>query len=159
MTMKPVATAGMLFRRPVKDVYEAFVDPAVTTKFWFTKSSGRLDEGKPVTWEWEMYGVSTHVEVKAIEPSKRILIEWDNGTPEPSLVEWTFSPRGENHTFVDVRNFDLKGDTDAQVARAIDSAGGFALVLAGAKAWLEHGIELNAVRDRHPDMLVKGWKD
>ncbi len=58
-----------------------------------------------------------------------------------------------------MRNFDLKGDTDAQVGRAIDSAGGFALVLADAKAWLEHGIELNIVRDAHPDMLVEGWKD
>lgn len=159
MTKKPVATAGMLFRRPVKDVYEAFVDPAVTTRFWFSKSSGRLDEGKPVNWEWEMYGVSTRVEVKAIEASKRILIEWDNGTAEASLVEWTFSARGEKRTFVEVRNFDFKGDPDAQVTRAINSAEGFALVLAGAKAWLEHGIELNVVRDRHPDMLVEGWKD
>jgi hypothetical protein len=39
------------------------------------------------------------------------------------------------------------------VAPALDSAGGFALVLAGAKVWREHGIELNLVRDRHPDGL------
>jgi uncharacterized protein YndB with AHSA1/START domain len=34
------AKAEMLIRRPVAEVFEAFVDPAVTTRFWFTKSEG-----------------------------------------------------------------------------------------------------------------------
>ena len=34
------AKAGMLIRRPVKDVFEAFVDPKITTKFWFTRAAG-----------------------------------------------------------------------------------------------------------------------
>ena len=32
----PVGRAAMLIRRPVSDVFEAFVNPAVTTKFWFS---------------------------------------------------------------------------------------------------------------------------
>jgi uncharacterized protein YndB with AHSA1/START domain len=36
----PVAKTGMLIRKPVAEVFEAFLDPDVTTKFWFTKSSG-----------------------------------------------------------------------------------------------------------------------
>jgi uncharacterized protein YndB with AHSA1/START domain len=53
MTAKfaPVAKAEMRIRRPVAEVFEAFVDPAVTTRFWFTKSSGRLEAGKQVQWE------------------------------------------------------------------------------------------------------------
>jgi uncharacterized protein YndB with AHSA1/START domain len=42
----PVVKAQMLIRKPVKDVFEAFVNPAITTKFGFTKSTGRLEEGK-----------------------------------------------------------------------------------------------------------------
>jgi hypothetical protein len=43
---------------------------------------------------------------------------------------------------------DIKGDTsDGRAAHALDSVQGFSLVLAGAKAWLEHGIELNLVAD------------
>jgi uncharacterized protein YndB with AHSA1/START domain len=49
-----IAKAQMLLRRPVADVFEAFVDPAVTTKFWFTRSSGKLEAGKEVQWDWEM---------------------------------------------------------------------------------------------------------
>ena len=33
----------MLIRKPVAEVFEAFVDPDITAKFWFTKGSGRLE--------------------------------------------------------------------------------------------------------------------
>jgi uncharacterized protein YndB with AHSA1/START domain len=45
LTRAPVAKAEMLIRRPIAEVFEAFVNPAVTSKFWFTKSSGRLEPG------------------------------------------------------------------------------------------------------------------
>tara|TARA_R110000823_G_scaffold65353_1_gene153377 strand:+ start:1118 stop:1294 length:177 start_codon:yes stop_codon:yes gene_type:complete len=48
--------AQMMIRKPVEEVFKAFIDPNITTKFWFTKSSGPLKKGKTVTWEWEMYG-------------------------------------------------------------------------------------------------------
>ena len=60
----------MLIRKPVNQVFEAFVDPAITTKFWFTKSSGKLEKGKQIKWEWEMYNVSSDVEVKEILQNK-----------------------------------------------------------------------------------------
>jgi len=37
--------AEMLVRKPVGEVFEAFVDPAITSRFWFTRSSGRLEAG------------------------------------------------------------------------------------------------------------------
>ena len=76
LTKVPVVKTGMLIRKTVADVFEAFVNPDITTKFWFTKSSGRLEAGKQVQWEWEMYGISFPVSVKALERNKRILIEW-----------------------------------------------------------------------------------
>ena len=39
------------------------------------------------------------------------------------------------------------------VKEAIDSMQGFSLVLAGAKAFLEHGIELNLVADHAPAVI------
>ncbi|WP_296815357.1 SRPBCC family protein [Brevundimonas sp.] len=150
----PEATTGMLIRRPAKVVFEAFVDPAVTTRFWFSKGSGRLEPGAVVRWDWEMYGVGTDVRVKAIEPGGRILIDWD--LDDPTEVEWRFEPRGED-TWVTVTNRGFHGADP--VAEALDSMGGFALVLAGAKIWLEHGIEPRFVLDRHPDGRVEGWRD
>ena len=89
-----VAKVDMLVRRPVAEVFEAFVDPAVTTQFWFTRSTGRLEPGKQVKWDWEMYGISVLVDVKAIEPNRRILIEW-SGSDGPST---TFATRPDNTT-------------------------------------------------------------
>jgi hypothetical protein len=40
------------------------------------------------------------------------------------------------------------------VASAIDNAGGFSYVLAGLKAYLEHGVQLNLIGDHHPDAHV-----
>jgi uncharacterized protein YndB with AHSA1/START domain len=139
----------MLIRRPVAEVFEAFVDPAVTTKFWFTKSSGRLEAGKRVQWEWEMYGASGQVDVKALETNKRILIEWP-GAGGPTSVEWVFTPHGSDSTFVSITNSGFAGDGDAVVNEAIQSTEGFTLVLAGLKALLERNVVLNLVGDRFP---------
>lgn len=139
----------MLVRRPVAEVFNAFADPAVTAKFWFTKSSGKLKPGAQVTWEWEMYGVSSQAAVKEFEPDKRILIEW-SGYDSPTMVEWTFTPHSADTTFVSITHSGFSGDGDELVKQALQSTEGFTLVLAGLKAFLEHGIALNLVGDRFP---------
>ncbi|MGH9908649.1 MAG: SRPBCC domain-containing protein [Pyrinomonadaceae bacterium] len=95
----PIAKAQLLIRKPVAQVFEALVDPAITSRFWFSKGSGRLETGKRIRWDWEMYGHHTYVDVKAIEINRRIFIEW-NGPENPSAVEWTFEDKGNNTTFV-----------------------------------------------------------
>ncbi|MGV2787883.1 polyketide cyclase, partial [Clostridium perfringens] len=62
----PVVKAEMLIRRPVAQVFEAFIDPEITTRFWFTKSSGKLEEGRHISWDWEMYEVHDDVYVHNI---------------------------------------------------------------------------------------------
>ena len=146
----PVAKAELLIRKPVAEVFEAFVNPAVTTRFWFTKSSGRLEPGKVVRWDWEMYNASAEVRVKTVEQNQRILVEWGN---PPTTVEWIFTPRADNTTFVSITNTGFSGDGDEIVRQVIDSTEGFTLVLASLKALLEHGITLNLVADRFPGDL------
>jgi len=154
---EPVARAQMLIRRPAAEVFQAFVDPAVTTRFWFSRGGGRLEVGACVRWEWEMYGASTQVEVREIEEDRRILVDWD--LTSPTAVEWTFEPRGDGATFVVVRNWGFQGKPDEAVALALDSAAGFAFVLAGCKAWLEHGIELRLIEDHAPEAVIAGWRE
>jgi len=149
ITKEPVANAAMLIRRPVAEVFNAFIDPVVTTKFWFTKGSGKLVAGKKVTWAWEMYNVSAEVDVKEIEENKRILIEWQS-YGGPTRVEWKFTPNSNDTTCVDVSESGFHGDGDTIVNYATGSTCGFTWCLAGAKAWLEHVIQLNLVADRFP---------
>lgn len=147
-----VVEAQMLVRRPVAEVFAAFVEPGITTRFWFTRSSGRLEPGAQVRWEWEPFGVGTDVEVKAIEENRRLLIEWDD---PPRPVEWRFEPRGAEATLVRIADRGFRGDAGSELARALDSKGGFTMVLAGLKAWLEHGVALGLVADQFPDGLPR----
>jgi uncharacterized protein YndB with AHSA1/START domain len=142
----------MMIRRPVDDVFEAFVDPAITTKFWFTHSTGRLEAGRQVVWRWEMYGASAPVTVKAIEPRTRIEVEWGDPGQE-TTVEWTFQSLGSAGTYVRIVNRGFQGTPDERLAKMMDSTGGFSLLIAGAKAWLEHQVQLNLVGDKYPEEL------
>jgi uncharacterized protein YndB with AHSA1/START domain len=143
----PTATTGMLIRKPAAEVFEAFANPEVTTHFWFTRSTGRLEAGRQLVWEWEMYGFSVPVSVKALEPNDRIVIEWP-GANGPTTVEWKFAPRDDGTTFVTITESGFAGDD--VIKQVADSTEGFALALAGLKALLEHGLRLNLVGDRFP---------
>lgn len=143
------AEAGMLIRKPVSEVFEAFVNPEVTTNFWFTKSSGKLEEGEEITWTWEMYGLDVPVRVSDLVNNEKIEIEWGN-YDDMTRVVFTFKKISENETFVNVVNDLFKGNTDDMKKQIRDSTGGFNLVMAGCKAWLEHGINLNLIKDRFP---------
>ena len=154
LTQMPGAKAEMLIRRPVTEVFEAFINPTTTSKFWFTRGSGRLEQGSQVQWDWEMYDSSVQVTVLAIEENKRVLIEW-SAYGAPTMVEWIFTPREDDTTFVSITNTDFSGDGDKRVKQAIGSTEGFALVLCGLKALLEHNVILHLVADRFPEVPGK----
>ena len=98
LSKEPVAKVEMLIRKPVAEVFEAFINPENTTKFWFTKSSGRIKAGKQVTWYWEMYNFFVQVKVREVDENKRILIDWKNYDPA-TTVEWIFAPYGSLSMF------------------------------------------------------------
>ena len=144
-----VAAQQLVIRKPVSEVFRAFADPMVTTKFWFGRSTGPLEDGANVTWFFDPHGVSADVRVLEFEPDGRILIEWgDFDDGDTSTVEFTFEARPRGCTFVRIVNSGFTGDADAVIATALDSVGGFSLVLAAAKAWLEHGVDLHVVADK-----------
>jgi uncharacterized protein YndB with AHSA1/START domain len=147
----PNVEVSTLIRRPPAEVFAAFVDPAITTRFWFTKSSGALSPGATVRWEWEMYGVSDTVRVKEFEePDRLVLAMGDDGE---TTVEFRFTPREEG-TVVTVTESGFTGTSDEAIAYVAGSTGGYTTALCAAKALLEHGIELGAVRDKFPDAWV-----
>jgi uncharacterized protein YndB with AHSA1/START domain len=149
-----VAKAEMLIRSPVSKVFEAFVDPAITSKFWFSRGSARLEAGQSVRWDWEMYGFSAEATVKALEPNKRILVEW-SAYGAPTDIEWVFTARSDGTTFVSITNSGFRGSPREIANLAVGSTEGFSFVLAGAKALLEHDVLLNLVPDRFPDGIPK----
>jgi len=43
LTRVPIVKIGMPIRKPIAEVFEAFINPDSTAKFWFNKSSCRLE--------------------------------------------------------------------------------------------------------------------
>ena len=103
--------AQMLIRKPVSEVFKAFIDPELTKHFWFTKDSDKLEVGKAVTWEWEMYNFSTKVIATEILTDKKIAIEWFT-TELPTYVDVDFKTLSDGSTFVSIKHygFDKTGD-------------------------------------------------
>jgi uncharacterized protein YndB with AHSA1/START domain len=86
LTKAPSVNVGLLIRRPQHDVFEALADPTITTRFWYTKSTGRMVKGAEITWTWEMYNVSTTVNVKEVQDDKRILFSWGQYSVASSIT-------------------------------------------------------------------------
>lgn len=153
LTRAPSVNVGMLVRRPRHDVFEALANPEITTRFWYTKSSGPMVEGADLLWEWEMYGAQGHVHVVTVDVDRLIRFRWDGYDPSnPSTVEFHFDPYGDDATFVRITETGFTGDADTQVARALDSTSGFTFLLSSLKAALEHDITLRVVLDAHPEV-------
>lgn len=143
----PVIETQMLIRKPVQEVFNAFIDPKLSCKFWFSHSTGKLEQGKTVQWTWEKYQHQAEVVVLAVEQNKVIKILW--GSPR-TAVDFIFEEIEPAQTYVKIRNFDLPFQGSELIAYIIDSTGGFTTVLDNLKAYLEHGIELNLVNDKFP---------
>lgn len=148
----PTVETQMLIRKPVDEVFQAFINPQITTKFWFTKSSGNLEKGKKIKWEWEMYNVSTEVTVKEILPNKLISIEWD----EPATtVDFEFEGVTKETTYVIIKNYGFSQTGNELIDAIKNNTGGFTTVLDGLKAYLEYGIQLNLIGDKFPQIKQK----
>ncbi|MBX2815635.1 MAG: SRPBCC family protein [Saprospiraceae bacterium] len=147
------AQAELGIRKPVNAVFEAFIDPEITAKFWFTHGTGRLVSGAKVEWKWDMYHLVVPVTVKEIIEHQKIHIEWGEGMHRSEVV-WEFKAVNDQLTFVTIRNFNFLGNDDEQVSQVRDSTKGFTFVLSGLKAWLEHGIRLRLVEDGFPQEMM-----
>ena len=154
LTQEPSVNVGNLIRRSQHDVFEALVDPSITTRFWYTKSTGRMVENAELTWTWEMYNHSVNINVKEVQPDKQIRFTWDQYDKSgPSTVVFQFVPHDDDSTYLRITETGFTGDADNQVNKALQSTGGFTFLLSALKAALEHDVTLRVVLDAFPPNL------
>lgn len=146
MESKIFVQAQMLIRKPIQEVFEAFINPDITTNFWFTKSTGKLEEGETITWEWEMYDAKSEVKVLKIIPDQLIKTEWGLFS---NNVDYEFKEM-EKGTLVIIKSYGYSEKGDELLSLINDNTGGFTTVLDGCKAYLEHGINLRLIEDKFP---------
>lgn len=155
LTQAPTVNVGMLIRRPPEPAFAALRTMTSRPGSGFTKSSGKLAPGARVRWEWETYGVSSEVSVKEAEENRRLA--FDRGREESfTTVEIGFIPWRDDTTYVQVEEGPFEGPGDELVAWAIESTGGWTIVLCAFKVLLEHDLVLTVVPDRAPAGLELG---
>ena len=137
----------MLVWKPIAETFNAFIDPSITSKFWFARSSGPLEAGKTVNWEWEVNNISARVNVEEIIDGKLIKLDW--GGPIPKL-EIEFKTYGDHATLVIIRNYNEKIMAGKIINEIIENTSDLTSVLDGLKAYLEHNIKLNLIADKVP---------
>jgi uncharacterized protein YndB with AHSA1/START domain len=126
--------------KPVNEVFEAIVDPAKMSNYFISKSSGRMEEGKKITWKFPEFEIEFPVRVGKIERDKYISFYWDVDDIE-LLVEMTLTQRAVNSTLIAVTEKSRKND-DAGIKWLQGNSEGWANFLACLKAYLEYGINL-----------------
>ena len=134
-----VAQASMLIRRPVAEVFDAFVRPETITKFWLESTSGPLKKGARVKWHFMVPGATEDVTVTAFEDQRRIAFDWSGG----NSVKLVFEAQGNVAARITAEVSGLESEH-----AAVNATEGFSIVLCDLKTLLENGRSANLVRDK-----------
>jgi uncharacterized protein YndB with AHSA1/START domain len=134
------ARVSMKIAASASTVYEAFVEPAVLTRFWLASASEPLAVGRAVRWAFLVPGAEDRTTATALVPGRHLAWRWSDGT----TVDIELDERGAE-TAITLVNEGFLGDRAAQIEAALNATEGFALVLADLKTLLENGTSAGIV--------------
>ena len=140
--MKPLEVkAALQIAKPASVVFEAIADPGQMKNYFISKSSGRMEEGKTIVWQFPEFEFDAPVHIGKVETNKYISFSWDGTDGKELFVEITLLPQPDDSTVVRISEKGMEND-DAGIAWLVANTEGWANFLACMKAWLEYGIHL-----------------
>lgn len=131
------SNASLQIQKPIEEVFEGIVNPAIMTKYFISDSSGWLESGKEVKWKFPEFPDWYPVTAIKIEAPHSVSFVWD---PE-TVVRIRLEKLPDSSTVVRV-NENGKTLTETNLKWALENSGGWANFLACLKAYLEYGIQL-----------------
>jgi uncharacterized protein YndB with AHSA1/START domain len=142
MSLKKLSIkAALMIQKPLHDVYEAIIDPEIMSNYFIESSTGRMEEGKTVTWKFPEFDMSFPVTIGKLIKDKYVSFRWADPKGNETLVELNISSKGDNSTFVEVTEKERDNDEEG-IAWLANNTMGWANFLACMKAWLEYGVHL-----------------
>ncbi len=141
MTKQLEVKAALQIRKPVQEVFEAIVNPEEMKNYFISKSTGRMEEGKTLVWNFPEFDGDAPVRVGKIEKDKYISFYWDSAQGMELSVEITLTPQNNDSTVVRIIEKGMENN-EAGIAWLVGNTEGWANFLACLKAWLEYGIHL-----------------
>lgn len=132
---------ALKMQKPLHEVFEAIVDPSKMSNYFIKKSTGRIEEGKTLTWSFPEFNKEFPIRVAKVEKDKYISFYWNDMDGKEMLVDITLIPKENNSTFVTVTEKSRIND-EAGIAWLMGNTEGWANFLACLKAYIEYGINL-----------------
>lgn len=135
--MKLTAKTGLQIQKPISEVFEAFVNPEHLTKYFISYSSGTLESGTKVHWEFEDFPGTFPVTNIKLNSPESVSFVWDVQT----VVTITLTEQSDNSTVVKITEGE-KECNEKNLNWLIENTSGWTNFLDCLKAYLEYGIRL-----------------
>ena len=135
--MKLTAKATLQIQKPVDEVFDAIVNPEHITKYFISRSSGPMETGKKLTWEFGDFSGGFPVNIREVQSNRFVSFVWDQET----VVDIAFEAQPDNSTVVKITEGE-KELNEQNLKWLTDNTFGWGNFLDCLKAYLEYGINL-----------------
>jgi len=133
---------SLKIQKPVHEVFEAIVDPKKMSNYFISKSTGRIEQEKTLTWQFPEMDLEFPVRINNVQTDQFISYDWDNFEDGvTTTVEIQLKQMDDDEAFVTVREKSRDND-EAGIKWLKGNTAGWANFLACLKAYLEYGINL-----------------
>jgi uncharacterized protein YndB with AHSA1/START domain len=132
--------AALKIAKSPHEVFEAIADPAKMSNYFISKSTGRMEPGKTLTWQFPEFDMQFPVRIGEMDNDKYISYYWNDMDGTETKVEIKITAAGES-SFVQITEKSREANEEG-INWLRRNTEGWANFLACLKAWLEYGINL-----------------
>ena len=134
---------SVLVPRPVEEVFDHVVEPALLSSYFTSEASGPLEAGKTVRWTWKSGDTET-LDVEAVERNRRVVFTWRAfKVEEKTRVTIALTAEESGRTRVRIAEEGWKEDAKG-IAFAFEHCAGWEHMLVSLKARMAFGIDLRS---------------
>jgi uncharacterized protein YndB with AHSA1/START domain len=133
--------AAIEIQKPAAAVFEAITDPAHMSRYFISRSTGIMEKGKQLVWNFPEFDIDVPVRVGKLIQNQYLSFYWAGDDQKELLVEISLSSRENGSTVVTVTEKGMNND-EAGINWLKGNTEGWANFLACLKAYLEYGINL-----------------
>src|SRR5690606_41268583 len=109
MEQLQIKTAIQIARTP-REVYQAIIDPEKMVNYFISQSTGKMEQGKSVTWQFPEFEGDVLIEVKKIIPAELISFEWEGAKGRNLKDEITLIELPDDTTVVKITEGKIEAD-------------------------------------------------
>ncbi len=129
----------MRIEKPANEVFNALVDPEKIGNYWFSYGSGRLEEGKQITWLYQEYNAELTITVVEVKINQKIVYKWGEGEHE-TTVTFLITEEQTGSTVLGVTESGFNTNNPEIVNILLGQKEGWMYMLTCLKGYLENSI-------------------